>query len=138
LRVYGDSSALIKRSLQEPESEAVEDFIEEVLHDGGVLVSSSLAWVEVNRAIRVRRESFPPGDWMRFERACLSGVGELPLDGSTLSLARRVGSPLLRTLDAIHLAAAIGADVDVLLTYDARLAEVAREMGIEIRSPAPV
>ncbi|HEX3680083.1 MAG TPA: type II toxin-antitoxin system VapC family toxin [Galbitalea sp.] len=133
--VYCDSSALLKRSLQEPESDALEAHLTRCVEDGHLLVSSALAWIEVNRAIRLRRDSLGPKVWIRFERTALSGIDQLPLDATTMSLARRVGSPGLRSLDAIHLAAAVAADVGELVTYDHRLAEVANEMGIETSSP---
>ena len=135
MRIYCDSSALLKRSLLEPESDALEAYLARCVADGHDLVSSALTWIEVNRAIRARREDLDPRVWIRFERTALSGIDELPLDAATMSLARRVGSPTLRSLDAIHLAAAVSADVGELVTYDNRLAEVSWEMGIESVSP---
>ncbi len=44
--------------------------------------------------------------------------------------------PTLRSLDALHLAAAIALDVDALVTYDSRLAEAAQSVGIEVIQPA--
>jgi predicted nucleic acid-binding protein len=43
----------------------------------------------------------------------------------------------IRSLDAIHLAAAlsIGSDLGVLVTYDERMARAADALGIEIASP---
>jgi uncharacterized protein len=133
--IYCDSSALLKRSLQEPESEALEAYLTGCAADGHDLVSSAVTRIEVNRAIRARREELDPRVWMQYERIALSGVDELLLEEATLSLARRVGSPTLRSLDAIHLTAAVVADVDVMVTYDNRLATASREMGIETASP---
>jgi predicted nucleic acid-binding protein len=44
----------------------------------------------------------------------------------------------LRTLDAIHLAAALslGDEVGAMFTYDGRLADAARQYGLEVREPA--
>jgi predicted nucleic acid-binding protein len=135
LIIYCDSSALLKRVLEEPKSAPLENFLAECIAEDHGLVSSAVTWIEMNRAIRARRAYLDPRLWIDFERTALSGIRELPLDPPTMSLARRVGSPALRSLDAIHLATAIQADVDVMLTYDSRLGEVANEMGIETSSP---
>jgi hypothetical protein len=50
----------------------------------------------------------------------LSGTAERPIAADVVSLARRIGPGLVRGLDAIHLAAAILIDSDVVLTYDDR------------------
>lgn len=44
----------------------------------------------------------------------------------------------LRTLDAIHLASALarGPELDAFLTYDDRLAEAARSLGLPVVRPA--
>lgn len=41
----------------------------------------------------------------------------------------------LRSLDAIHLASAISLNVDALVTYDVRMADAARELGVPVISP---
>jgi predicted nucleic acid-binding protein len=62
-------------------------------------------------------------------------VFEAPIDDPTVALARRIGPGVLRSLDAIHLATAVLADADLLLTYDTRLISIARDMGIDTASP---
>jgi predicted nucleic acid-binding protein len=135
LRVYVDSSALLKRVLEEPESDALDALLLGHIAEGDTLVSSALAWVEVHRVIRGRRESADPRTWITAAAAALSGIDELAFDEATLSLAHRVGPSSLRSLDAIHLAAAIQADVDLLVSYDDRLIQVSEEMGIETVKP---
>jgi len=51
--------------------------------------------------------------------------------------AGRLDPTTLRSLDAIHLAAALdlGDDLDSLVTYDERLAEAARLNGILVTAP---
>ena len=51
--------------------------------------------------------------------------------------AGRLDPPTLRSLDAIHLAAALdlGDDLDGLVTYDDRLAEAATLNGIAVTTP---
>lgn len=43
--------------------------------------------------------------------------------------------PHLRTLDALHLEAAIRLNADAVLTYDHRLGDAARSIGLEVISP---
>lgn len=61
----------------------------------------------------------------------------IELDEALLTDSTTVGDGRLRTLDAIHLAAALslGDDLDVLVTYDRRMAEAAVELGIPVEAP---
>ena len=56
---------------------------------------------------------------------------------STFEVARSIGPADLRTLDALHLAAAteLGGDLDALITYDHRLAAACESLGIEVLAP---
>jgi predicted nucleic acid-binding protein len=47
----------------------------------------------------------------------------------------RVDPPLLRTLDAIHLASALEVGADEMIVYDRRLADAARANGLTVTSP---
>ena len=61
-------------------------------------------------------------------RAVLDAVTFLEVTTAVFEQAGRLDPTALRSLDAIHLAAAlsIGDDLESLLTYDERLADVAR------------
>ena len=65
----------------------------------------------------------------------LSGVLEKPITAEVIALARRLNPPVLRSLDAIHLATALLVDADVILAYDLRLIEAAAEHKIRTLSP---
>ncbi len=52
MRVYLDSSAALKRAIAESESADLIVTLDKHHTDGDVLVASSLAWVEVARALR--------------------------------------------------------------------------------------
>ncbi|MFT3875839.1 MAG: hypothetical protein QM708_05375 [Propioniciclava sp.] len=43
--------------------------------------------------------------------------------------------PYLRTLDAPHLDAAVRLDASAILTYDHRLSEAARVLGLDVIAP---
>jgi len=135
--VYVDSSALIKRVVAEPESEGLDLALAGHVADQDVLVSSSLAWVEVERALR----SIVSAD-LRFDvgesaRVAMSGIAERVIGADVVSLARRIEPPVLRTLDAIHLATAVLLDADLVITYDDRLAAAARRNSLDVAAPAP-
>ena len=135
MRVYLDSSALIKRSIDEPESNALEAALKRHIQLRDTLTSSSLAWVEVSRAIRLRVDSEKPARVAELVELALSAVDESPFDEAVVGLARRIGPGSLRSLDAIHLATAILVDADLVIAYDERLIAAAQEMGLRTASP---
>lgn len=137
MRVYVDSSALIKRSVEEDESDALEDALERYLADDAVLLSSSVAWIEVSRALRARIERGSCSDDAvnQAVEGALSGVAERLVTGDVVGLARRVAPPRLRTLDAIHLATAVLLDVDMVVAYDVRLVDACRHNGLVTTMP---
>jgi uncharacterized protein len=137
VRVYFDSSALIKRSVQEAESDAVEAAFDRYVAEDAVIISSSLAWVEVSRALRTRLDggSYGEDEIHDAVEGALAGVAERLVTGEVIGLARRVAPPLLRTLDAIHLATAIVLDVDEVVVYDDRLIDACRSNGLTTALP---
>jgi uncharacterized protein len=134
--IYLDSSAMIKRSIREAESATLVDAMQAALADRHVFVSSTLAWVEVSRALRTRLDPTPPAEIIALTKVALSGVGEAPITAQVASVARRIGPPTLRTLDAIHLATATIHDVDEVWAYDSRLLDAAEGLGLATASPA--
>lgn len=130
-RVYVDSSALVKRVVMEPESRAVVATLAEHEAEGDLLFSSALAWVEVARVLR--RAGVDQTDLQ--VAAATAGIAELPLSPTIVYAARAIGTSLLRTLDALHLAAAVSLAATVVLTYDDRLAAAAETAGIAVIAP---
>jgi predicted nucleic acid-binding protein len=61
----------------------------------------------------------------------------IELDEDLLDAAAELSVPNLRTLDAIHVAAAqtLGPDLVALVTYDARMVRAAAELGVPVASP---
>jgi predicted nucleic acid-binding protein len=133
--VYVDSSAVLKRSVVEAESDAVEEVLGHHIDDGDPLVSSSLAWIEVSRALRSRLDGEDHDVVNEAIEDALSGIAERPIAADVVSLARRIGPNVLRSLDAIHLATAILVDADVVITYDDRLAAAARHNDVTVSAP---
>jgi predicted nucleic acid-binding protein len=69
--------------------------------------------------------------------ATLAHLYRLEIDGTVRNSAAALAEPNLRTLDAIHVATAlgIGADLQAFVTYDQRLLQTAEELGLPVASP---
>ena len=66
----------------------------------------------------------------------IDGIALVPLERALLLAAGAMAKPMLRALDAIHVAAALAlGPPEALLTYDDRQAAVARLAGIRTTSP---
>ena len=127
---YLDSSALLKLLFEERESAALATWLEE---RGAVpSVTSELARVEVLRAARrIDPEVVPAA------RSLLAGLDLVPLDGAVVAAAAELDDPLLRALDALHLASALalGQDLAGFVAYDRRLAAAAATAGLVTAQP---
>jgi len=95
-------------------------------------VTSLLSLAEVTRAASRRS----PDDALRAS-ALLAQIVLLALDRAVMVAAGGLPPPVLRTLDAIHLASALqlGPELRWFITYDARLAAAARAHGLPVISP---
>ena len=126
---YIDTSALVKLVVAEPESDALRASLEVADVD---VVSSDLARTELMRAVRRAAPDRAP-----HARAVLDSVLVLTLGTDTYESAGRLDPSIMRTLDALHLAAALelGDDLDGFVTYDDRLAAAARSHGMVIVAP---
>lgn len=126
---YLDSSAIVKLALREPESGALRRFIRQA----PTLTSSALARTEVVRAVRALGPQA-----VRRARAVLTRVSLIRVDEVVLEAAALLDPLSLRTLDAIHVATALGfaADLDAVVTYDARMGAAAEVLGLPIAAPA--
>ncbi len=129
MAVYLDSSALVKLVVTEPESAALRRY----LRRHGVRVSSALARVEVPRAVRANGPAALSRAQDILERLQL-----LRLDEQVLDAAASLDPGVLRALDAIHLAsaAALGTDLEAVVTYDRRMAEAAGLMRMDVAAPS--
>lgn len=127
-RAYFDSSALVKLVIHEPESAALRRF----MRRRKARASCALARVEVVRAAR------PHGpEAVTRARQVVESVELLRLDDILLDVAASLPVDGLRSLDAIHLAAAqrLGRDLSVLVSYDERMLTAARSLRIPVASP---
>jgi predicted nucleic acid-binding protein len=134
LVIYLDSSAAVKLVRHEPDSDALSDWLDD--HANVPMASSVLIEVELVRALRRRAPEAVPR-----VPSLLARLYRLEIDRTVRDTAASYSDPLLRSLDAIHLATAqllamsSGEDFVALVTYDQRLLEVARS--IELAAVAP-
>lgn len=129
--IYLDSSALLKLLFEESESAALALWITEQADTP--MVSSELAKVEVVRATRRLDPDVVPA-----ARALVSQLDLIPLSGALIEEAADTGEPVLRTLDAIHLASALSIRIELtaFVAYDNRLLAAAEAAGIEPIRPS--
>ena len=130
MKTYLDTSALIKLVVAEPESPALRTYLGTIA--GDTLFTAALTRTELIRAVRgVDAVSASRS------RHLLDGLATVNLTTSLLDAAALLEPPLLRSLDAIHLAAAqrAGADLRAVITYDVRMAEAAALLTIPVVAP---
>ena len=131
VRLYLDTSSLVKLIVAEPESTALGDYLQRFAEDE--LFTAALARTELVRAVA---GGGPPA--VAEARALLDSIDTVALSRSVLDAAATLPSPRLRTLDAIHLAAAqrAGGSLRAVVTYDRRMAEAAAALGMPYDGPS--
>jgi predicted nucleic acid-binding protein len=127
--LYFDSSAFVKIVVDEPGSAALRTFLaaQQARH-----VSSALLRTEAIRAVR----HLGP-DALATVREALRRVDLVAIDDRILDAAGTLEPGILRTLDAVHLATALtlGDDLESVVTYDDRMADGARLLGLSMIAP---
>lgn len=127
---YLDTSALVRLVRAEPETRALEKW----LQSHAAVVSSDLTRTELLRAVR----RAAPRAMVR-ARQVLDGVALLAITTAVCERAALLDPALLRSLDALHLSAAmqLGDALDGVVTYDSRFAEACATHGVSVVAPAP-
>lgn len=128
MAVYLDASALVKLIVMEAESQALADY----LGSRPVRVSTALVRTEVPRAVRRYRPQL-----LDSAVRMLDGLRLITLDTAVMDRAALVNPPEVRSLDAIHLAAALAVfdELEAIVTYDERMAQAARSLGLAVAEP---
>jgi predicted nucleic acid-binding protein len=123
---YVDTSAFLKLVVEEAHSAAFRSWAED--HDGE-LFSSDLLHTESLRA--ARRHST---DALREARRRLEVVALVRMTPDVCERAAELDPAILRSLDALHLAAALSLadELEGVVTYDDRLAEACTLYGVEV------
>ena len=127
---YIDTSALAKLIVAEPETAALQAWFVERERNP---VSCDLTRTELLRSVR---RSAP--DRLVRAREVLDSVTLIEVTTAMFKDAGLLDPTILRTLDAVHLAAALilGDELEGLVTYDDRLARAALANGIAVIAPA--
>jgi predicted nucleic acid-binding protein len=126
--IYADTSALAKLVIAETQTPALRAWIS---RQDARLVTNSIGVVELRRlAARVSQQALGAATTL------LGRIDRLVLTPAALALAGELPPPEVRTLDALHIASAAELlELQVLLTYDPRMAEAAMHFGLPVHSP---
>jgi predicted nucleic acid-binding protein len=127
--LYLDSSAFVKVVVRERGSSALRSFL---ATSDARRVSSALLRAEALRAVR----HLGP-DALAAVREGVRRIDLVGIDDRILDVAGTLPPGVTRTLDAIHLATAlaVGDDLDAIVTYDDRMIEAARLVGLATVTP---
>jgi len=130
VRYYIDISAAGKLIVTERESRILAEFLDEATVGGARVLSSVLLETELRRL----------ASRLELPQTSVSGLLDrfdllLP-DLAWFREAGMLAGRHLRSLDALHLAAALRAGVDRLITYDDRQAAAAETFGLRVIRPS--
>ena len=126
---YLDTSAAAKLVVAEPASEALASWA--AAHETQVIASDLLR----TELLRATRRAAP--DRMQRARSVLDALTLFNLTSATFERAATLDPEELRSLDALHLAAALelGDELDGIATYDDRIAAAASLYGVAVIAP---
>ena len=131
MSLYVDSSALLKRYVDEPDSEVADS----LLGSDPTLVTARHTIVEVRRNLARLLDGRDLAAARSAFARDVQVLSIVELDEVTCEGAAAVAEVTgVRTLDALHLAAArrVGGPVVPFLTFDARQAQAARSLGLTV------
>ena len=127
MRWYLDTSAAIKLLVDERESADLAEYVDAAQQE---LVSALLLETELRRAV-YRHE-------LLTQEAVSAFLATLTLYDMPPSLymeAGLIGGPNLRSLDALHVCAALRCGASAILTYDKRMGQAVAAVGLPVISP---
>jgi uncharacterized protein len=131
LSLYVDSSALLKRYIDEPDSETAET----LLRSDPSLLTARHTIVEVRRSLARLLDDAEAAAARAAFAEDMGAFSVIELDETTCETAAGIAEMTgVRTLDALHLAAAqrVGGAAVPFLTFDVRQAQAARNLGLTV------
>ena len=131
MSLYLDSSALLKRYVDEPDSADCD----QILAADASWITGRHTWVEVVRNLARLLSGAEQARLLRAFRSDWNRISVVELDQTTIESAAEVAKTYgVRTLDALHLAAAqrVGGTSVPFVTFDVRQAQAARAMGMTV------
>ncbi len=132
--IYLDSAAVVKLVRLEDQTAALVEWLNG--HPDASLVSSALVEVEVPRALRRAAPQALVG-----VPSALARLYRVEIDSAVRATAATYDDPMLRSLDAIHLATAqmlageAGGAFEAFVRFDKRLVAAAAAIGVTAESP---
>lgn len=129
MTIYLDASAAAKLLIEEAESATLASRLDDWAAAGETLLSSLLVETELRRlATRVGLAQETVTD-------LLDRLDLVEPDAMTYRAAGLLPGPHVRSLDALHVVAALQTDCRLLLSYDARQTHAARAAGLTVEAP---
>ena len=126
---YIESSAAAKLLVSEGASVTLADYLDQLTAGGSSLISCVLLETELRRlAVRDNLQQLAV-------TALLDRLDVIDLDREMYWEAGLLPEKTLRSLDAIHVAAALRAGADVMVTYDVRQTAAAESSGLRVVAP---
>lgn len=127
--IYLDTSALVKLVIEEAESADLERWL---VYQEQPFATSLIGRVELIRACR----RIDPAS-VATANLLLADLPIVPLTSWIYETAENIGPPTLRTLDALHLAAAfeLGDALTSFVAYDKRLRDAAALANLPVNTP---
>lgn len=126
--VYVDTSALGRVLLAEPEADSIR----------GVLAEHDAWWSSELLVVELRRLAAREGLESEAEEY-LDSFRLMAIDSASLQRASRLEPTVVRSLDAIHLEAAVrlrdGGEVNGVVTYDQQLSTGCAHHGLSVHAP---
>ena len=115
----------------EPESSALRGYLRD--RQEPIWFTAALARTELIRAV----SRVAPPEAVEHARSVLAGLDVVALTNRLLDAAAALTPFELRTLDAIHLAAALSAGnrLEAVVTYDVRMSDAADTVGLPVATP---
>jgi uncharacterized protein len=121
--VYLDTSAAVKLLVEEAESAPLAEYLEQT----DVEIMSCLLLETEMRRFAVRHV-LPQVD----VTTILDAISLYDMPRSLYYEAGILAGPHLRSMDALHLVAAVRLEADVVLSYDSRMLESAADIGLDV------
>jgi hypothetical protein len=135
MKVFFDTSALVKRYIEEPGSIQV---VETCLH-ADVLMVSIVSFPEMVSTLRrlVREGFLSPSDYQKVKKTVLADLEDAEISNLTpevigLAIHCLENHPL-RSMDAVHLGCALAMKPDFFVSSDRAQAAAARKEGLQVK-----
>lgn len=127
MKVYLDTSAVLKLAVEEAESLALADHLDS-LPEGSECMSSWMLHTELHCA--AHRRGIPAG-------TVTAVLGTITLVDADRPLMIRAAASRwgLRAADAIHVATALALECDAVITYDREMLDLLTSIGVRTLSP---